>query len=265
MLLIGESINGSRASVGRAILNRDAASIGQLAQEQQASGADMLDINAGVAGGSETADLPWLVQTVQEAVALPLVLDSVNAGALEKAILVCKSKPVINSVSGERSRLESILPLAAQYHCQIVIICLDDKGIPGSPEARLEVAIRVAGQAIRVGLKMSDIYIDPVVSAIGTDWQAARIALETLRLLKEKMPDARTVLGASNVSFGMPCRRLLNATFLAMAVSHGLDAAILDVRDRSLMAAVKSARLLSGQDPLGRAYLKAYRSGLLTD
>mgnify|MGYP001564467012 CR=1 FL=1 len=95
-----------------------------------------------------------------------------------------------------------------------------------------------------------------MVSAIGTDWQAARVALETLRLLKEKMPDARTVLGASNVSFGMPCRRLLNATFLAMAMGHGLDAAILDARDRSLMAVVRSARLLGWSRPARQGLFK---------
>ena len=263
MLLIGESINGSIASVGKAILSRNADFICQLAREQQTSGADILDINAGVPEGAEATDLPWLVHAVQGVVDLPLMLDSVNTGALDRALSVCRGRPIINSLSGERLRLESVLPLVGRHHCQIVIICLDDKGIPPNPEGRLEVAIKVTEQAIQSGLEMSDIYLDPVILAIGTDWQAAKVSLETLRLLKERLPQARSVLGISNVSFGMPRRRLLNATFLAMAMGHGLDAAILDVRNRSLMAVVRSAGLLAGKDPLGRAYLRAYRNGLL--
>lgn len=263
MLLIGESLNGSRSSVGRAILSRDGVSIGQLAQEQKSSGADILDLNAGVPGGSESADLPWLAQTVQEAVDLPLMLDSVNAEALMIALPACRVRPIINSLSGEGRRLESLLPLVKHYHCQAVVICLDDRGIPPSPEGRLDIALRVTEQTVRAGLKMSDLYIDPVITAVGTDWRAAKVSLETLHLLKERLPEARTIIGVSNISFGMPRRRLLNATFLAMAMSHGLGAAIFDVRDRSLMATVKSAHLLAGNDPYGRVYLKAYRSGKL--
>lgn len=264
MLLIGESINGSIASVGKAILSRDAGYIQKLAQEQQASGADLLDINGAVPEGSETRDLAWLVQTVQEVTDLPLMLDSINAVALETALSKCRGRPVINSMSGEKNRLESLLPLISRYRSQVVIICLDDNGIPNRPEGRLDIALRVTDLAIRAGLDKSDIYIDPIIQAIGSDWQAAKVSLETLSLIKERMPQARTVLGISNASFGMPVRSLLNATFLAMAMGRGLDAAILDVRDFSLMGVARTARLLSGQDPQGKAYLKAYRSGLLT-
>lgn len=263
MLLIGESINGSVPAVGRAILRRDSAFISRLAQEQKSGGANMLDVNAGVPEGDEVADLPWLARTIQEAVDLPLLLDSINAQAVEATLSSCPGRFLINSISGERHRLDSLLPVAARYHCPAVIICLDDRGIPDNPQGRLEIALQVAQEAAKAGLGQSDFYVDPVVQAVGASWQSARTALDALRLIRERLPQAHTIMGISNVSFAMPHRPLLNATFLAMALGLGLEAALVDVRDRQLMAAVRAARLLAGQDPQCRAYLRAYRDGLL--
>lgn len=263
MLIIGESLNATVAKVGRAIQERDEAFVSSLAQEQRDAGAHMLDVNAAVPGGNEADDLTWLVKTVQAAVDLPLLLDSASSDALGSALAVHKGRPIVNSISGEPKKLEKVLPLVAEHGCGVVVLALNEKGIPATPEARLEVVSTVVRRARDRGVKADDIYVDPLVLTIATDVKAAGVCLATLRLVREKMPDVHTIGGVSNISFGLPGRSLLNCVFLAMAMGLGMDTLFVNVRDKAVMATIWASNALAGADPRCRDYLKAYRAGRL--
>jgi 5-methyltetrahydrofolate--homocysteine methyltransferase len=263
MLIIGESLNGTLTTVGQAILKRDAEFVVQLARCQVEAGAHMLDVNAGVAGGNEVEDLPWLVSTVLAKVDIPLSLDSADPEAIRAALKLCRGRPVINSITGEQSRLEGLLPLVVEYDCGVVILCMDERGIPETAQDRFEVGRSLVERATQAGVKADDIYMDPLVMSLGVDWRAPTVTLATLRLIREHIPEVHIVSGMSNVSFGLPKRHLLNCTFLAMLVAAGLDTFLIDARDKGLMASLWAAQALSGSDRYCAAYLKAYRAGQL--
>ncbi|MBI2848584.1 MAG: dihydropteroate synthase [Chloroflexi bacterium] len=263
MLIVGEAINGTREKVGRAILARDDQFFRHLARSQIKRGAHMLDLNAGVSGGQEAEDLIWLVKVVQQETELPLLLDSSNAAALGAALAVFEGKPVINSITAEKKTLDPLLPVLAEHRCGVVALCLGEEGIPPTPDARLTVASDLVDRLSDVGVAPADIYVDPLILTVATRGEAGIVALKTLELVKKHLPQVQTIGGVSNVSFGLPHRGLLNRTFLAMALALGLDAAIVDVLDDSLMASLFAAEALLGTDKWCRRYLKAYRQGLL--
>ncbi|MDM7998712.1 MAG: dihydropteroate synthase [Dehalococcoidia bacterium] len=265
MLIVGESLNGTIPKVGEAIKAKDAEFVRKLALDQVEAGAQMLDVNAGVAGASEAEDLAWLVGLVQETVSVPLLIDSADPAALEAALAIHKGRPMINSISAEKHKLDSVLPLVASHDCSVVALCLGDEGIPQTPEARLKVARITVERAQAAGVKLEDIYVDPLTLGMCTSDKAAKITLETLRLIRQELPGVRIMCIASNVSFGMPNRRLLNRTFAAMAVAAamGVEAVMVDVRDKAMMSSLMAADALAGRDPYCKAYFKAFRAGKL--
>ncbi len=263
MLIIGESLNAAIPSVGQAISARDSQAVADLALQQVDGGAQMLDVNAGgLAGRDEVADLVWLVQAVQETVTVPLMLDSNNPEALAAAIRAYRGpRPILSSASGEPGRAERLLPLAVEQNSGLVILCMDEKGIPPTPDGRVAVAERLIDQALSTGLRAEDLYIDPLVMTVSADYRAGAVTLATLSNIRERFPQVRTVCGVSNIAFGLPQRRLMNRTFAAMLAGLGLDAFIVDVRDRELLNTLLAVPTLTGQDPYCRQYLKAYRAG----
>jgi cobalamin-dependent methionine synthase I len=266
MLIIGESLNGTIPKVGEAIKAKDADFVRKLALDQVEAGAQMLDVNAGVGGINEAEDLAWLVGVVQNSVSVPLLIDSGDPKALEAGLAIHKKgRPMINSISAEKHKLDAVLPLVARHDCSVIALCLGDEGIPETPQARLKLAHIVLDRAQAAGLKLDDIYLDTVTLGMGMSDQAAKASFETLRLVRQELPGVRIMCIASNVSFGMPNRRLLNRTFAAMAVeaAMGLDAVMIDVRDKAMMATLITADLLAGKDPYCKAYLKAFRAGKL--
>ena len=266
MLLVGESINGTRKQVGEAISARDAGFIKGLASEQDTAGAQILDVNAGVAGGDEEADMAWLIETVRSVSSTRLMVDSANPAALkvgvEAAIGNGGQVPFINSISGEQKRIDAALPMIAAHKCPVVGLCLSDEGVPASAEERFAVAARMHEMVSAAGLPAEDLWVDPLVLTVSADSNAALITMATLRLVKERLP-VRTIGGLSNVSFGLPNRPLLNRTFVAMCMGLGIDGAVLDVRNRQMLATVKAGEALRGEDPYCGNYLKAHRAGLL--
>jgi cobalamin-dependent methionine synthase I len=172
MKIIGEKINGTRKLVGKAIAERDAVFIQNLAQKQVAGGAHWLDVNAGTRPDLEPDDLVWLVNLVQEVADVPLCLDSANPKALRLAIKDIKKTPMINSISGEPYRLEGILPIVAEFGCPVIALCMDDKGIPATTEGRLEVIRKVIGETRKAGLPDENLYIDPLAMTIATNTNA---------------------------------------------------------------------------------------------
>lgn len=263
MKIIGEKINGTRKKVAAAIADRDTAVIQELAIKQTEAGADWLDVNAGTHPNREASDLIWLIETVQAVVETPLCLDSANPAALREAIKVVNKTPMINSISGEPDRLRDILPIVAEHGCEVIALCMDEKGIPATAEARLEVIRKVFEETRRAGIPDEKVYVDPLVMTIATNTQSGRILLDTMRAIRAEFPQAHISTGLSNVSYGLPLRALINRTFLVLAMEAGMDTAIIDPNDRELQAAMIAADLLLGNDNYCLRYTRAYRAGLL--
>jgi cobalamin-dependent methionine synthase I len=263
MKIIGEKINGTRKLVGKAIAERNTVFIQDLAKKQVEGGADWLDINAGTHPEHEADDMIWLVNLVQDVTDVPLCLDSANPKALREALKIVKRTPMVNSISGEPTRLESILPIAAEFKCPVITLCMDADGIPATAEGRLEVLKKVVAVTRKSGIPDENLYIDPLAMTIATNTDAGNIFLATIHGIREHYPQAHLVCGLSNVSFGLPLRSLINRTFLALAVSAGLDTAIIDPNDCELRATLYAADLLLNRDKNCLKYTRAYRAGKL--
>jgi 5-methyltetrahydrofolate--homocysteine methyltransferase len=261
--IIGERINGTRTRVEAAVSGRDAAFIQRLAQHQVEGGAHWLDVSAGTPAEREPDDLVWLVRTVQEVVEVPLCLDSANPRALAAAIEQVGQTPLINSISGERMRLDGILPLLRETECGVIALAMDDSGVPSSVEDRMRAIRRLLDELRRAGVADDRVYVDPLVMAIAANTESGRIALETMRAVRAEFPDLHIVSGLSNVSFGLPVRTLINQAFLTLALEAGLDTAILDPLDRELRKALLAAEVVLGHDRYCLNYTRAYRAGLL--
>lgn len=263
MLIIGEKINGTLKKVGAAVLERDAAFIQDLARRQAEAGASYIDVNAGTPATREPEDLVWLVETVQAVVEVPLCLDSANPCALAAALERTARPPLINSISGEESRLTGILPLIPGRTAGVIAMLLDDAGMPKGVEDRLRVAHNIIERTRAAGIPDEQVYIDPLVMAVATQQNGALVALETMRTLRAQYPSIRFSVGLSNVSFGLPLRSLVNQAFLTLALYEGLDAAIMDPLDRGLMGMLLAAEVVLGRDRFCRRYTGAYRAGRL--
>ncbi len=262
MIVIGEKINGTRKAVGAAIRQRDAEKIQQLARDQVQAGCAYLDVNAGTPPEREPDDMAWLVNTIQETVEVPLCLDSANPAALKAGLELVQKPPIINSVSGEKPRLEGVLPLALEYGTGLILLALDDTvGIPKTSQGRLDIVHRLVDMAKEGGLKEDQLYVDPLVTAVSTGDKNALLTFEAIRMTRQAYPEAHITCGLSNISFGMPLRSLINQTFVAMCIQMGLDSAIIDPNDRDLMGVVTAAEMLMGLDKYCQKFNRAYRAG----
>ncbi|HEY4688381.1 MAG TPA: dihydropteroate synthase [Anaerolineae bacterium] len=263
MKIIGEKINGTRKPVAKAITERDAAFIQNLAKKQAEGGAHWLDINAGTHPDREPDDLVWLIHLVQDVVDVPLCLDSANPKALRVALKEVKQTPMINSISGEPDRLSGVLPIVAEFGCEVIALAMDDKGIPNSVAARMAVVRRLFEATRAAGVPDEKVYVDPLVMTIATNTNCGLITLDTIRAVRAEFPQAHISTGLSNVSFGLPVRALINRAFLVLAMDAGMDTAIIDPNDRELQAAMLAADLLLGRDKHCLNFTRAYRKGLL--
>jgi len=263
MKIIGEKINGTRKLVAKAIAERDAEFIQNLAQKQVVGGASWLDVNAGTHPEREPDDLVWLVELVQNVVDVPLCLDSANPEALRIAMKKVRQTPMINSISGEENRLKDILPIVAEFGCEVIALCMDDKGIPATSEARLDVISKVFAETRRAGVPDEKMYVDPLAMTIATNTEAGQVIFGAMRAIRAGFPQAHISCGLSNVSFGLPARALINRSFLVLALQAGMDTAIIDPNDRELQAAMYAADLLLGRDKHCLNYTRAFRAGKL--
>lgn len=262
MKVIGEKINGTRKRVAKAITERDAEFIRDLAMRQAKAGSAWLDVNAGTHPDREPDDLIWLIETIQPAVEIPLCLDSANPKALAVAIAAVDRTPMINSISGEPDRLEKILPLVAEHSCEVIALAMDDKKIPETYEKRLEVIDLIMAATRAAGVPDDKVYVDPLAMTIATANLSGVIACDTIRTVKQKHPDVHFTMGLSNISFGLPARKQINRGFLTLAMQAGLDSAILDPMDKELRAAIATTEPLLGKDRYCLNYLRASRAGL---
>jgi 5-methyltetrahydrofolate--homocysteine methyltransferase len=262
MILIGELINCTRKKVGAAAAQKDAAFIRDVALKQVAAGARMLDVNGGLAG-REAETLAWLVEIVQETVETPLSLDSSDPEALRAALPLCKQRALINSITDEPARLEAVLPLLKEHRAQVVALCMGPNGTPTGVDDRVETACCLVDRLTTAGLALDDIYVDPCVLPISTGPEHGPAILEAVGQIRARYPGVHISAGLSNVSFGVPVRKLVNEVFLLLLMARGLDAAIVDPCDRQLMANVAAAEALLGRDEFCVEYLRAYREGKL--
>ena len=263
--IIGESLNASIPSVKEAIVSRDEENLKALAVLQAECGAHMLDVNAAVVGQNEPEDLVWLVGLVQSVVGLPLVLDSSDPQALHEALRVYQGPaPILSSITGELTEgHEALINLAVEHKCGLVAMCMDNEGISPDPEKRVAVAEILYEKATTAGIQPKNLYFDPLVMTVSADTVAGTTCLKVLRLIRERLPEVHTFCGASNVSHGMPSRKLLNHTFISMLAAFGMDSFMVNVRDQGLMATLLAASALLGKDEWSMAYIKAYRAGKL--
>ncbi len=263
MLIVGERINSTTRKIARAIERKDAGYIQKEAKAQVDAGAQMIDVNAGTFISDEPERLTWLVQTVQQAVDIPLCIDSMNPVAIAAALEVHKGKAMVNSITAESVRFANVVPLVKQYGSSVVALCLGNMGVPGTAQERFEIASDLIQRLSSEGIARDDIYLDPVVMPLSINVGATKDVLDAIERIAQSFEAIHIVCGISNVSFGLPVRRQLNRLFLAMAVARGLDAAILDPCDARAMANLVITRTLLGKDEYCRDYIRAYTEGRL--
>ena len=264
MLIVGERINSSRKTINQAIKDRNAEFIRGEARAQAEAGAHYIDINAGSFMEHEADYLCWLAEVVQEVTELPLCIDSPNSLAVTAALKLVKRPPLINSVSLEEKRLAEIMPLVTEYGAKVVALCQSSEGVATTINDKIAIAGQLVDILTKEGMALSDIYIDPIVCPIATDSQSTLATLGAIRKIMEMFPGVHTIIGLTNVSFGLPVRKVLNRTLLVAAVAHGLDSAIIDPTDRELMAGLVAAEALLDRDAFCSGYIKAYREGKLS-
>lgn len=265
MDIIGELINGTRAKPKLAIEEKDACYIVDLARRQDQAGAKFIDLNPGTTGEAEVRDMRWLVETVQEATDKPLSFDSPNVRAVEAAFgaYTGSQTPLINSITCEAEKLQSLLGLAVETGANVVALAMGDDGMPADGRQRQETAWRLVDTLASAGVDEEHIYVDPIIAPLGTCHETGRHVLSAIRAIREQCPRCHITCGLSNISFGLPNRRLLNRVFLALCMAAGLDSAIMDPLETDIMAELTAAKALLGDDEWCLNYLGRSRAGAL--
>ena len=264
MLIIAERINATREDIAEAMQERDADCIAREVRKQEEAGADFIDVNAGSDPSKEVENLCWTVEVVQENTDLPLCIDSAGSEGFRKALKrVEKDGVMLNSVNGEKSHMEEILPIAADSQAKLVGLLMDENGLPGGVDDRLAIAEKIVDGADKAGIPVERLYIDPCIQPLSTSPDQTSSVVEAVDRIMTEYPGIHTTGGLSNISFGLPYRSVLNRIFLAMLVQAGLDSAIADPTTRDMMATVFAAEALCGKDDFCMSYLQADRKGLL--
>lgn len=264
MLIVAERINASRRAIRAALEQQDAAAIANEVQKQAAAGADYIDLNGGTFPGREAELLSWLVDTAQGATGLPLCLDSPDPDALAAALARVKgARPMINSINLESGRYARVLALAREHRAKLIALA-QGEGVPAASAAeKCDLASRLVEQLTRAGVELDDIYVDPLVFPVGTDSASGLAAVSAMREIMARFPGVHAICGLSNVSHGLPARKLINRAFLAGAIANGMDAAIMDPTDAALMAALRAAEAVFGRDEYCVKFIEAFQAGTL--
>lgn len=265
MLIIGERINSTKEKIKAAIKARDVAFIAGEARSQADAGADYIDVNCAVTSGDELQDMDWAMSVIQsEILDANICIDSPSSLAVEAALRAYHSKGtlMINSISGEEARISRILPLAIKYKTKLIALTMSESGMPNTADERFAIAKNIYDRVKADGFNTEDLYFDPLIRPIATEPDQAVEFLKSISLIK-KLGGAKTVCGLSNVSYGLPNRRLINATFLSMAIHAGLDAAILDPLDKQITSGLRASKALTCKDEYCSEYIRAFREGKL--
>jgi 5-methyltetrahydrofolate--homocysteine methyltransferase len=257
-VVIGERINPTgRKMLASRLRERNFDYVRDLADRQVRAGADLLDVNVGIAGEDEVALLPAVCKAVLAATDVPLCIDSANREALAAALAIVPGKPLVNSVNGGEKSLQAVLPVAREFGAAVIGLTMDDDGISNRPEVRLSIAGRILEHSAKLGIPTDDVVIDPLVLTVGADSDAGRIALQTIELIRKEF-GVNVSVGASNISFGLPERHTINQAFLGLAIGAGASCAITD--PIKLTLTVRAIDLLRGRDEFAGRYIKCYRA-----
>jgi 5-methyltetrahydrofolate--homocysteine methyltransferase len=257
-VIIGEKINPTgHKKLAAALTEGNLDYVREVAERQVAWGADVLDVNVGVPGIDEPAVIKKVVELLVSITDVPLCIDSGNPDVLKAGLAAAPGKPLVNSVSGEERRLETVLPLVKDRGAAVIGLTMDDNGIPKTAEERVAVAEKILERAARLGIPPEDVIIDPLVLTVGSDSKAGLVTLQTIELLRTNL-GVNVNLGASNVSFGLPDRPSVNEAFLAMTIQAGATCAITD--PVKLGAAIRASDLLLGRDDYSMRYIKYFRA-----
>lgn len=257
-VIIGEKINPTgRKKLAAALQEGNLDYVRDLATKQIEAGADILDVNVGMAGTDDVEYMPKIVKMLVDEFDIPLCLDTPNPKALAAALPHVQGRVLINSVNGEEKSLEAVLPLVKEYNAAVIGLTIGEEGISNDPEVRLAAAAMIIERAGKLGIPIEDIVIDPLVMTVGADSNAGLTTLTTIEMVKREF-GVNVNLGASNVSFGLPERDVINTAFLGLAIGAGATCAITDPMKYSL--SIKAIDLLRGRDGYGMRYLKYYRA-----
>lgn len=261
MLIVGERINTFKKRVMRAYEERDEDYIRNEALSQAEAGAHVIDINAGTDISIEPENMKWAVQVIQEAVDLPLAIDSPNPATVLAGFEVCKNKETAwaNSITLEKERMETIVPMCREYQCPVVALCRDEAGLTQSGVERVDVAKKIVDTLGDAGIAIENIYLDPMIEPLSVRSDGGMKSLETLRGLKEALPELKTIISLSGISFGLPERKLLHRIYLPILMYEKLDSVFLDPLDGKLMTSITAADALLDQDEFCMNYITASR------
>ncbi|HSQ40059.1 MAG TPA: dihydropteroate synthase [Anaerolineales bacterium] len=259
-VMIGERINPTRRKkLAATMAEGDFSIVKEDAVTQMKAGAQVLDINAGIPGADEPALLRGATLAVMEVVDIPLCFDSANPNALAAALEVYPGKALINSTTAEDKMMDMVFPIAKQYGAAVIGVITDNKGVPATPADRLRVAANLIKRAADYGLPPEDIIIDPLALTVSADHTAGRVTLDSIRLIQQEL-GVNMNLGASNVSFGLPDRKIVNVAYLALAISRGLTTAITDPTVPEIQTTLLACDLLMGRDEYSMRWIKAFRA-----
>jgi len=259
-VIIGERINptGRKSLLAELkegkfdIVKRDAVA-------QVEAGAAIIDVNAGVPGADEEPILRDMMHAVMEVTDAPLCIDTADTTALESALSIYKGKALINSVNGEEERMQAVLPLVKEYDASVIALCMDDDGIPPTAQDRFNVAVNMVKQADKLGIPVERLVFDPLALTMGSDHNAGMIAIDTIRMIVAEF-GANITMGASNISFGLPSRAIINATFIAMSILAGLTCPITNPLEEEVNLTVKAADMVMAKDEFGMNWIKTFRA-----
>lgn len=258
VVIIGESINPTRRKkLVTTLSENNFEFVHELAMSQIEAGADVLDVNVGYPGVDDESLLPETVKSIQEKFDIPLCLDSPNPKAIEAALKVAEGKCLINSVNGEKKSLQAILPIAKTYGAAVIGLVMDDDGITHDPEKRFKIAEKILKRAIKMGIKEEDVIIDPLAMAISADPNACLVTLETIKLVHDRL-GLNITQGASNISFGLPNRDVLNSAHMVLSIWNGLTCPI--TNPNKITALVRAADLIRGRDDFAMRFVEYFQS-----
>ncbi|AOT71230.1 methyltetrahydrofolate cobalamin methyltransferase [Geosporobacter ferrireducens] len=262
MIIIGEKINGSIPSVAKAIAEKDADFIKNLAKLQSAAGVAFIDVCASVDETIEVGTMKWLIDLVQEVTDTPIAVDSPSAGVCAEAIKFCNKPGLVNSVSLEGDKIDVIFPIIADTKWQCAALLCDDTGIPQTAEKRMEVFAGIMKKAKEYNIDPSRLHIDPLVEMLCTSEDGVKTVVDVIKEIKAQYPTIHVTGAASNVSFNLPVRKIVNQAFVVLAMNAGMDSVIMDPLSRDMMGMIYATEALLGMDEYCMEYIGAYREGI---
>ncbi len=264
MIIIGEKINATRKAIGKALEERDADLIIKTAVEQAEAGADYIDLNGGSPHkGQEAENMKWLMELVQANTDKPVAVDSADPDAVIVGLETAKQKPILNSISLESDRLKSMLPIASDHECMVVALLMSDDGTPTGADDRVERAEILLEKLTGAGKKLDELIVDPCFLPVSADPSSGRAVIDAIARIHEKFPDVHIGGGCSNISYGLPKRKIVNFALLSQAIYHGMDAGIIDPCIPGIVAMILAAEAVAGKDDFCMSYVMAEREGKL--